>query len=215
MNKFYKTNIVLQWIVAALMILCMMLILNLWFKIIDESILGVLLIFFIVPIIQFLVTPMFTLIGLYKYLSPMLVVFAGNNRIYTLHNGTSFDYLMVMSNQDLGTQFRRKILEYYIDGLLVIIDKIETKNLQPNLVVRGSSYFLSSGTAKRLGFQQSKTSFPEKLNILLNYFDLVWMYSLAHNEFSMPNLKNIKTVSITGKRLLDHKSKLLELKSKF
>ena len=213
MNKFYEINIVLQWIVAVSMLFVMLLILNFWIELMSESIFGFLLIFIIVPVIQFLVAPFFRLTRLYTYLSPMLLVFAANNRRYDLHNGTSFDYLMIMTNLKSGLRLRQKMLEYYIDGLLIIVHQIENQKISEFVIVRGSSYFFSSRTAERMGFQLSKTNIPEKLNILFNYLDLIWMYSLAHRKFVLPNLMNIKTATTTGKHLLDNKSKLLELKA--
>lgn len=105
------------------------------------------------------------------------------------------------------------MFEYYLDGLLTIIGEIETKKLSSNVVVRGSSYFLSASTIARLGFQQSRASFPEKLNIVLNYIDLIWMYSLSSGKLTFPKLKNIKTVSITGERLMENKQELLALRA--
>lgn len=138
MNKFYEINIVLQWIVTALMLFAMLLILNLWIELISESIWGFLLIFIIVPVIQFLVTPFFRLTRLYTYLSPMLDVY---NRRYDLHNGTSFDYLTAMHNLKSRLGLRQKMLEYYIDGLLTIVHQIENNKVSESVILRGSSYF--------------------------------------------------------------------------
>lgn len=211
MNKFYKINIVIQWFIGVFMFFLMIFVLNLWIKLINEYLVAVILVFIIVSIIQFLVTPLFKLIGLYTYLSPMLVVFAANKRRYDLHNGSSFDYLMVMSKIKSGVPYREKMLEYYIDGLLTIINHIENKKISKTVLIRGSSYFFSPRTVERLGFKLSKTSIPERINILLNYLDLLWMYSFAHNKLVFPRLRNIRTVAISGKQLLEKKPTLLEL----
>jgi hypothetical protein len=141
----------------------------------------------------------------------MLLVFGASDKKYDLHNGTSFDYLFVMQKYKPGKKFRGKIWDYYIIGLLKIIEKIENKSLSENVVVRGSSYFFSDRTAKMLGFKLSKTNMFEKLNILANYLDLLWMYSLAQVAF--PNLNNIKTAEIKGTDLVANKAKLKELSS--
>ena len=208
MNKFYEINKILQWIIAAVMCLIMLGILSIWMKILVINPLGFFFLFIVAPMWQFLTTPLFRLIGLYKYLSPMLLVFNPSDKKYDLHNGTSFDYLFVMRKHKPGKDIRGKILEYYLNGLLRIIEKIENKSLSENVIVRGSSYFFSDKTTTRLGFKLSKTNIFEKLNIAVNYLDLIWMYSLAQGKLAFPNLMNIKTAAISGTDLMANKVKL-------
>ena len=215
MNKFYEINKILQWIIALIMFLVMFVLFTSWMKIVVENPLICFSIFIVVPLCQFLSTPFFKLIGLYNYLSPMLLVFAASDKKYDLHNGTSFDYLFVMRKYKPGKKWRGKIWDYYIIGLLKIIEKIENKSLSENVVVRGSSYFFSDRTAKILGFKLSKTNMFEKLNILANYLDLLWMYSLAQGKIAFPNLNNIKTAEIKGADLVANKAKLKTLSSHF
>ena len=105
------------------------------------------------------------------------------------------------------------MLAYYIDGLLVITERIEHGDLSETVVIRGSSYFFSEQSARRLGFEVSTTSIWEKLNIMINYLDLLWMYSLAHDAIKFPDLGNIKTASISGGTLLQHQEDLLKIKA--
>jgi hypothetical protein len=141
----------------------------------------------------------------------MVVSFGNNKRIIDLHNGTSFDYLLKMSNIKAGIKWKNKMLFFYLNALLKIISQIENGNLTNSTIIRGSSYFLSERSAKKLGFSIHKTSMIEKFNIALNYFDLIWMYSLTNGKLTFPNLTKITTVRITGAELVQSKQKILGL----
>jgi hypothetical protein len=141
----------------------------------------------------------------------MLLVFNPSKTKYDLHNGTSFDYLLVFSNTKMGLKLKNQILQYYLVGLLRIIEDIEQNQLPDTIEISGSSYFFSERTATNLGFQISKATFAEKTNILFNYLDLLWMYSIANGKLRFPNLNQIKKAKITGAQLIKNKSKFEQL----
>jgi len=211
MNKFYQKSKGFQWATAIMLQVLVFAITGGWFIFINQSNWYLLLLFVLGPIFQFAITPLLTLIGNYKYLSPMLLVYNPSNTKYDLHNGTSFDYLLVLTGVKAGKPLKNKILEFYLEGLLKLVHEIEKGNLPEDLVITGSSYFFSDRTAKNLGFEVSNATTAEKCNILINYLDLIWMYSLANGELSFPNLNTIKNAKILGRTLVKSKPKLERL----
>lgn len=211
MKRFNDLNKVFKWVISISFGIILIFILSLWIKTVSESKIWMLLIIIIVPLIQFLITPLFTLLNFYHYYSPMVVSFGNNKRVIDLHNGTSFDYLLEMSKIKAGIKWKNKMLFFYLNALLKIISQIENGDLTNSTIIRGSSYFLSERSAKKLGFSVNKTSIIEKINIALNYFDLIWMYSLTNGKLTFPNLTKITTVRITGRELVQSKKEILGL----
>ncbi|WP_425236344.1 hypothetical protein [Ulvibacterium sp.] len=211
MKRFNQLNEFHKWFISISFAIILLFILFFWITAVSESKLWMLLVFIMVPVIQLLITPLFTLLNFYTYYSPMVVSFGNNKRHIDLHNGSSFDYLMEMSKIKPGIKWKNRMLHYYLDALLKIILQIESGDLSSTTVIRGSSYFLSKRSAEKLGFEVNKTSILEKLNIALNYIDLIWMYSLSNGKLTFPNLTTILTVRTTGSELLLRKQKIMEL----
>lgn len=211
MQRFNSLNRVFKWVIAISFGIILIFVLSVWIKTMGESKIWILLIIIVVPVTQFLITPLFTLLNFYHYYSPMVVSFGNNKKVIDLHNGTSFDYLLEMSKIKAGIKWKNKMLCFYLNALLKIISQIENGDLTNSTIIRGSSYFLSERSAKRLGFSVDKTSTIEKFNITLNYFDLIWMYSLTNAKLTFPNLTKITTVRITGAELVQSKQKILDL----
>lgn len=214
MKRFNQLNELLKWLVSISFGIVLLLLLFFWIKTVSESKNLMLSIFIMVPIIQFLITPLFTLLNFYTYYSPMVVSFGNNKRFIDLHNGASFDYLMEMPHIKPGIKWKNKMLHHYLNALLKIINQIENEVLPSNITIRGSSYFLGQRSAEKLGFKVSKASFLEKLNITLNYVDLIWMYSLSNGKLTFPNLVSITTVSTKGNELIKRKQKIIELSNR-
>lgn len=211
MNPFYQKSKLYQWSVTILLFIIVFGLCALWYRSLDQHLAYLLLIPILAPVMQFGLTPFFTLIGTYRYLSPMLLVYNPSDKKYDLHNGTSFDYLMVLSNAKAGAEIKNQILQYYLLGLLKIIELIETEKLPDTVEISGSSYFFSERTAKNLGFKITHANFAEKANIMFNYVDLLWMYSLANGQIRFPNLNDIKKAKITGSELTQNKAKFEQL----
>ena len=96
-----------------------------------------------VPIGQFTFTPLFRLLGIYTYYSPMLLGYMANDKQIDLHSGGSFDYLFVMRKFSPGLEMRNKLLMFHLEGLLNIIESIENKNIPESVNIIGKSYFFN------------------------------------------------------------------------
>ncbi len=210
MNSFYHLDLRLQWFVAWLMVSLLAAVFFGWLYILTKTIFAILFIFLLFPLQLFLLTPIMRLTGSYKYLSPMLLVAAPTEEIYDLHNGTTFDYLWVMLfRYRPGAEWRNRLLAYYLEGLLAVVAEIESGELRDSVIVRGSSYFFSEQTANRFGFKIShQTNSGEQINLLLNYLELAWPYSMACGRLALPDLRRIKTAEIEGAKLVQQKLRL-------
>jgi len=213
MNKFFDQHITVQWILALLMLLMLFSIFILWIKLLADHLIVLPLIILVPTLVQFFAAPMAKLVGIHTYLSPMLFVNNATNKKYEIHNGTPFDYLLVMTKTRMGIGFRKQMLSYFLDGLLRIVERIEATELPESVIIQGNSYFFNARTASKLGFDLSETSIAVRINLLVNYFDLTWMYSLSRGRLSFPKIKDVKTGEITGTCLVMNKDKLIRLNS--
>ena len=167
-----------------------------------------------IPIGQFASTPFFRLIGVYKYYSPMLLGYMANDRLIDLHSGGSFDYLFVMRKYKAGVEMRNRLLMYHIEGLIHLIQLIQNRSIPETVNIVGTSYFFNNRTLHKLGFDIVNPSLFYRINLFVNFIDLIWMYSLSKRKFSIPKLWNAKKASITGTKLVESKNQLVELYDK-
>lgn len=202
MSAFYQLSPIARWTICLLFTAILAVITLHWIAIVNEHFYNSILIFLFVPVVQFFATPVFTLTGLYQYYAPMLITFRSSKTSVEIHNGTSFDYFLVFGRNKNKRPIKTWMLIYYLHGLLKIISAVKAGNLSNQATIKGSSYFFSEQTVKRMGFELAPTASFVKLNILVNYLDLLWMYSLAHGKLRFPNLNHIKTATISAENLL-------------
>jgi hypothetical protein len=218
MNRFYRQPKSLQWIEAVLLLLIgffpALFIIELGY----EQPLYYALFILYVPIGQFASTPLFRLSGIYTYYSPMLLGYNANAKQIDLHSGGSFDYLFVMRQYKAGVETRNALLIYYLEGLLHVIGLIENKSVPDTVNVVGTSYFFNQRTLQRMGFEVQTPSWFYRLNLLVNFIDLTWMYSVSQGRFAIPKLWDAKKASVSGGKLLESKQDIealyMRMKSK-
>ena len=147
-------------------------------------------------------TPLFTLLGLYRYYSPLLLGYLPNEKVIDLHSGGSFDYLFVMRGVAPGAAFRKQVLKYQLEGLLRLIQYVEEKQIPESVSIVGTSYFFNEKTLQKFGFKLVEASAFYRLNLLVNFIDITWMYSLAQGKLSFPKLWKAKKAHISGAALV-------------
>ena len=214
MNDFYNLPKGLQWLLALLLLVSgffpAFAIMELGY---DHPI-AYLLFFFYIPIGQFSFAPFFTLVGVYRYYSPMLLGYMPSNTQIDLHSGGSFDYLFVMRKYKSGIEMRNRLLLFQLEGLKNIIQLIEDKAVPESVTIVGTSYFFSDRTVQKIGFELIEPSLFYRINLFANILDLVWMYSLAQGKWAIPKVWQAKKVQITGQKLVEHKVQLEALYDK-
>lgn len=163
------------------------------------------------PIIHFLISPLLNLLGLFKYYSPMFLAIRKNTDEYEIHNGNTFDYFTKMRWKQKGNIAKKQIIIDYLNGLLKIIEEIETNQIPTNIRFIGVSYFFNRNTAQKLGFEIEKAKIIRKFMFFFDIINLSIMYSFAQGRLSMPPYNNLRKINISGKNLLNSKSKILQL----
>lgn len=208
MNDFYKLPRIFQWMLAILLLVSGFFPALVIFELGYVQPIAYLLFFFYIPIGQFSFTPFFTLVGLYRYYSPMLLGYIPSNTQIDLHSGSSFDYLFVMRKYSPGITIRNRLLLYQLEGLKKIIQLIEDKVVPESVNIVGTSYFFSERTGKKIGFECIEPSLFYRTNLFINFLDLYWMYSLAQGKWAIPKVWQAKKLQITGQKLVNNKVQL-------
>ena len=127
-----------------------------------------LLVIFYVPIGQFSFTPFFTLLGIYRYYSPMLLGYFPSDAQIDLHSGGSFDYLFVMRKYSPGIEIRNRLLLFQLEGLKNIIQLIEDKAVPESEAIVGTSYFFSDRTVQKIGLELIEPPLFYRINLFVN-----------------------------------------------
>lgn len=214
MNDYYKQPKLLQWGEAILLLIVGLLPALVLIEDGYSQPLYYLLFLVYIPIGQFSFTPFFKLSGVYNYYSPMLLGYMANDTQIDLHSGGSFDYLFVMRKYKAGLEMRNGLLIYQLEGLINIIKLIENKSVPETVNILGTSYFFNNRTLNKMGFEIENPSLFYKVNLFVNFIDLLWMYSLSKGKISIPRLSDAKKAKISGVKLIENRKVIEELYDK-
>jgi hypothetical protein len=213
MSRFNGLDHRWQWVIITLCTLLLLLSGITWFLLILSCGFFILALPLFSSLFHFLVTPLYTRLKVFDHLSPMLLVNLPSPKVYELHHGTSFDYMLNIDRIKSGN-LKRNIAIDYLEGLCTIIQRIENNQLSSDVIIKGSTYFIEYKTAKRFGFSIQDASWKDILFLAINYIDLTWMYSLTKNRLDFPNIMRAKTLTTTGAALMAHKTSIWGLHDK-
>jgi hypothetical protein len=160
------------------------------------------------PLAQISVAPLFRLVGVYRYHSAMLKVTIRTTRVYEIHGGTPFDYVLHLRWRDRGAPAARHILISYLEGLLDIADCVARGELPASIRITGTSYFFREASAARLGFALEKPTLRLRANLLLHLLDLTLLYSFARGRWALPPVWRTRNAVISGAGLLERRSSI-------
>lgn len=163
------------------------------------------------PFLNLVSVPFFRLIGYYKYLNPYVISTVQTNKKYDLHNIFTFDYLVNFKWSDRGKRAQKILLGNYLKALITIIERIENNQLSPKVKIVGHSYFFNERTAKKLGFTISQASLFWKLNSILQFIELTYLYSFSQGKLVIPKFWKVKKAEIIGSDLVTKKELLEKL----
>lgn len=153
---------------------------------------------------MFAMTPLLRLTGVFVYHSPMLRSFLPRRTLCDLHTGTFFDYLMHFRWEERGPAASRRLLGYFVEGLVAISEDIRAGRISPDVRIQVTSYFIKEDTFVRYGFRTGAPDFAYRLNSFVSYFNLVLMYSYARGRLTFPALSLARRAEMSGKELLRH-----------
>lgn len=148
----------------------------------------------------FFLAPLLRYSGAFQYYSPYLIVTqAGKGRL-ELHGATPWDYLWLFRWRDRGRSAVRRILLWYVEGLLALARDLEAGRLPGVVSVSATSYLFSRHTAQRFGF-----AVEERRSLawggLLTLPTQVVTYSFARGRWALPPLSKSKRATLSSSDL--------------
>lgn len=176
------------------------------------------LLLFFIPIIFLIAAPFIDLpmgkkSGKFIYHSPLFISEKPLNDKIIIHGGTLFDYVFTIEKKMNANARTRFVLLGYVKGLLGFIQEHE-RGLDKDYTVRGTSYFVNERTAMFLGFSSVRTDFAQLIILLFNYIPLMTSGSYVKKGLTFPRLSEIKTYEAKLSQIIEHKSKLIQLKKR-
>lgn len=204
MRRLYRRSRTVQWFVAICLLLAGIVTVGLTLSL-ARGAAWIVAFPLLLSSVQIAVAPALRLFGIYRYHSPMLKVTIRTRRIYEIHGGTVFDYLLQFRWKDRGAVAARRILILYLEGLLDIADCVSRGELPPSIRITGTSYFFREASVRKLGFSFERPSVRLRANLFFHLLGLTILYSFARGRPSVPPVWRARNAVIRGDALLSRR----------
>lgn len=174
--------------------------------------------FIILPVIISIIAPFIDVPSLkatkkITYYAPLFIAEKEKNKRIKIHGGTLLDYCFTINKNSNARERTRFILYNYIEGLLKLVEELET-NSKTQYIIQGTSYIINERTANKIGLKRTKQDGIQLLILLFNYPLLTLTYSITKTKLSFPNYRTVATYEGKVSDILAHKKSLLLLRDK-
>ena len=97
---------------------------------------------------------------------------------------------------------------------MTIIKEVEAGAIPTSANIVGTSYFCNARTLNKFGSEMQKPSLFYRINLFVNFIDLVWMYSIARGHFAILTIWIANKASVQAGNLVDKKEIIAALHRK-
>jgi hypothetical protein len=154
---------------------------------------------------RWITTPLFKLMGVYAYYSPMMFTVPFGPRTLELHVGTSWDFFQ---QNNLTEQ---QIIHHLARGLLGLLDAADNGLVPMTMKLRGTVYYFRTDTLRRFGFRSRRMNPVETLIFLLNWLELCILHSLMKRRIALVSLSSVRVVNATIEEISARRSEIRRL----
>lgn len=169
------------------------------------------LVWILAPLEALLLTPLYALLGRFRYLSPMLVATRRRGGGLDLHVGTLLDYVVHLRWRDRGPRSSRVVTAEVLRGLLALVGEVERGELPPDAELVATSYFFSDRTVARLGFRLREAPGSVVQNMVFSSLGIALRLSFTRGRPAFPDLRRVRQAVTTAGRLAEHSGEIRRL----
>ena len=157
--------------------------------------------------------PLLRLTGALRYCSPFLVVTRTGRSGLALHGAMPWDYLRLFRWRDRGRPAIRRILLWYVEGLVHLAREVRDGRLTADTRISATSYLFSDRTLRRFGFEVERS--PRlALGGCLTYPTQFFTWSFARGRWSLPPVHRASRATIRAAHLGDRLDDLQRLEKR-